>query len=246
MNINNCIWELDNLGEKVLEVNIEVSDSIILNDFKKLISDYQYIVVKVPMKMFEINTTLTSLGFTIIETQFNISKNYKSFNFDDRLVKQLYPHVRMEEIVLPKDLEMILSRISDNMFSTDRIYLDNHFSSSSSSRRYKNWIKSEFEKQSSVVSKIMYDDRCVGFGMDRLREDNNYDGLLGGIFEEYQSEGLALCTGGIRFIDCHKRQSPFKKMRTTISSNNMPVIEVYNYLGFKIDRLKYVFVKHNS
>lgn len=244
MKVVNCTWELENLGKRVLEIDVDRTDEISRDIFERLCSDYQYIVVKVPVKMIEVNSLLTSMGFVMVETQFSISKSYKSFNFDDRLIKVLYPHVRKEEISSFHELESLLYRISDDMFSTDRVYLDYNFPPGSSSHRYKNWIKTEYKNKTSVISNIMYDDSCVGFCMDRFKDDT-YLGLLGGIFKEYQSEGLALCTGGIHFMDSHKRDKPFKKIKTAISSNNMPVLEVYNYLGFKIDNLSYVFIKHN-
>ena len=240
-----CIWELKNIGEKTIEINIDKNDEIDIKEFESLFSDYQYVVVKVPMNMIEVNSLLSSMGFLMIETQISLSKKFKDFDFSDKLIKYLYPHVYMEEICSASVIDNLLDRISDSMFSTDRIYIDKHFPLGTSSHRYKRWIKSEFEAKTSVVSKIMYDEKWVGFGMERLN-DGCYSGLLGGVFEEYQSGGMALCTGGIRFIDMHKRGLTFKKLKTSISSNNVPVVEVYNYLGFKIDNLSYVFVKHNK
>mgnify|MGYP003308450908 CR=1 FL=1 len=244
MEFIDCIWEVENLGEKVLEINFEKNDVVDSVELHQLYSDFQYVVAKVPMKMLEINHTLSSLGFVLAETQISLSKSYKSFDFDDRLIKMLYPHVRLEEIQTSQELEAIISRISSDMFSTDRIFLDGHFSKDASSQRYKNWMKSEFFKNSSTIYRMMYDEECVGFGMDRF-QNGIYTGLLGGIFKDSQSAGLALCTGGGRFIDCHKRNAPFKKMKTSISSNNMPVVQVYNHMGYKVDNLTYVFIKHN-
>lgn len=244
MKVINCIWELNNLGEKTAEINIEKDDVFSEQAFLDIIYDYDYIVVKVPVDLVSFNFGLSKLGFTMIETQINISKLYKNFNFEDRLIKVLYPHVRLEEIKSQTELNTLFSMISDDMFSTDRISLDLYFQSGLSSHRYKNWIKTEYENQTSIVSKIMYDDKCVGFSMDKVVSEGVYSGLLGGIFKKYQSEGFALCNGGIRFIDSHKKNKPFKKMKTAISSNNLPVVEVFNYLGYKIDNLSYVFVKH--
>jgi len=246
MKIVDCIWELQNLGEKVVEISIERADYFDAERIKKIIADFDYCVIKVPMNKPEFNFGLSGLGFSMIETQINISKRFKDFSFDDRLVRQIYPKAHLEYINNNKELDEILDKMTPNMFSTDRIYLDSHFSKGQSCERYKNWLRSEFERGASQISKIIYEGRNVGFGMVRELENGTSYGLLGGIFEDYQMEGLGLMTCSIGFINAHKINRPFKVMRTSISSNNTPVLQFYNYLDFKVDSMTYVFVKHNG
>ena len=244
MNIRDCYWELKNLGVTVAEIEIENTDVFDLDSIVNVEDQYQYIVVKVPMGKPEFNFNLMRLGYTMIETQLNISKKYKDFNFEDRLVRSVYPHATSQQISTQDELEEILSNITPDMYSTDRIYLDKRFSHECSSNRYKNWIRTEFENKTAIIKKSFYDDVNVGYSMARVCDNGTRIGLLGGIYEKYQTMGLGILTTGLSFISAHKEKEPFKMMKTAVSSNNPPVWQLYNYLGFKIDKMAYVFVKH--
>lgn len=246
MKVTDCHWELNNLGKTTVEVSIESGDSFDKKTFCKVNNTYQYVVVKVPMNKPEFNFGLTSLGFTMIETQINISKRYKDFNFDDRLVRKVLPHVSTKRIETKEELEEIISQITPDMFSTDRIYLDPHFPHNASSIRYINWMRSDYEKGKAIISKSYYDDINVGFGFTHIGDDGEKHGVLGGIFKKYQDMGLGLMTAGLAFMIAHNNNTPFKVMKTAVSSNNPGVWQFYNYLGFKIDSMTYVFVKHND
>ena len=245
MYVIDCYWELDNFGEKVAEVVVENHDVFDRTEFQSINGNYQYVVVKVPMNMLSFNFGLTEMGYTMIETQINISKRYKDFNFEDRLVKNVYPHVSSIRISTREELEDIISKITPDMFSTDRIYLDPYFSHEVSSRRYINWMRKDFDNSKAIISRTFYDDVNVGFGFTHIDDNGTKHGLLGGIFEEYQDMGLGIMTAGLAFIAAKKNNSVFKVLRTAVSSNNPHVWQFYNYLGFKIDKMCYVFVKHN-
>ena len=246
MKVVDCYWELKNLGKSVAEITVESTDVFDDAFFNKINCSYQYVVVKVPMTMPLFNFGLTSMGYTLIETQINVSKRYKDFNFDDRLVRNVYPHASVKHIYSKEELEEIISQITPDMFSTDRIYLDPNFPHEASSQRYINWIRTDFEKGNAIITKTYYDDINVGFGFESVDEQGVRHGVLGGIYEKYQDMGLGIMTVSLVFIIAHKKKSPFKIMRSTVSSNNPYVLQFYNYLGFKIDKMNYVFVKHND
>ncbi len=243
MEVVDCTWELTNLDKRVCEITVCIGDIFNKDSLLSNIVGYDYVVVKVPMNHIGFNFGLSSMGFAVVEAQINISKKYKDFDFNDRLVRRLSPFVNEEDISSDNDLDEILSKITPDMFSTDRIYLDPHFELGLSSRRYKNWIKTEYEKKTSTIKKILYEDKLVGFVMERLN-DGVLNGMLGGIFEEEQTEGLGLLTACASFVTAQNNNLPFKLGRTTISSNNLPMLQIYNYLKFKIDSMSYVFVKH--
>lgn len=246
MKITDCFWELKNLGKTVAEISIEKGDVFDAAIFLDIDTRYQYVVVKVPVNMITFNFGLAPMGYSLIETQINVSKRYKDFNFDDRLVRNVYPHVNTERISSEAELEEIVNQITPDMFSTDRIYLDPHFSRDASSKRYINWIRSDYEQGKAIVVKTYYDEINVGFGFDHIDDDGVKHGVLGGIFEKYQDMGLGIMTAGLPFMMARKRNNPLKVFRTSISSNNPNVWQFYNYLGYKIDKMNYVFVKHND
>ena len=244
MKIVDCFWELKNLGCRVVEINIEKDDISSKNVILESINDYDYAVIKVPMNKIDFNIGLSELGFMTVETQMNISKSYKSFDFDDRLVRQVYPHLFERVIETKEELMNIVSRITSDMFTTDRIYLDPYFPKDSSRNRYVNWMLSEFEKGTSIITEFSYDGQNVGFTMYRETESGIRYGILGGVYEEFQSMGLGVATASIGLITAHKKNKPFKKIYTAISSNNIPMMQIYNYLNYKIESMTYVYVKH--
>ena len=244
MKVVNCVWELQNLGERVVEITVESDDVFNRDEILRSSVGYEYVVIKVPMNKVDFNFGLSSLGYSMIETQINISKKYKDFPFDDRLVKQVYPLAEMQIIHSGVELEDSLVRMTPDMFSTDRIYLDPYFARDSSCRRYGNWIRTEFEKKTAVAIKMIYDGVEVGVGTYRVLDNGIYVGLVGGIYEEYQDNGLGLMTACLNFIAAKKYGTPFRAFKTSISSNNLPMLQLYNYLNYKVDNMSYVFVKH--
>ena len=245
MKLTDCVWELENLGRRVCEIIVEADDIFDENEIIEKTKAFDYVVIKVGMACPAFNFGLTQLGFTMVETQLNISKKFKDFNFEDRLVKRLLPHVDIKIVTSYKDLDGIINRITPDMFSTDRIYLDPRFEKSSSMIRYSNWIRTEFQRNTSIIKEILYDGVAIGFDMQR--ENNGIvSGLLGGIYEGEQAAGYGLLTASSRFLSAKTKESPFVKMRTSISSNNIPMLQIYNYLHFIIDNMTYVFVKHNN
>lgn len=244
MKVVDCFWELQNLGCRTVEITIENGDIFSPETICVSTRDYDYAVIKVPMNMIDFNRGVSDLGFFLMEMQMNISKTYKSFNFDDRLIRQVYPHLSERIIGSKEELENIVSRITPDMFSTDRIYLDSNFPKQSSRNRYVNWMKTEFEKGTSIITEFSYDDQNVGFTMYRETEPGIRYGFLGGVYEEFQSMGLGVATAAIGLITAHKTHKPFKKVHTAISSNNIPMMQIYNYLQYKIDSMTYVYVKH--
>ena len=244
MIVVDCPWEIRNLGKKVVEITIEPDDLFDENNIKNVIDSYNYIVLKVPMNMANFNYGLCSMGFTIIETQITVSKNMKDFPFENRLIKHLYPHVSVTECKTDHDINDILSKITPNMFSTDRIYLDPFFTHEQSCMRYKNWIVDEYEKGKAEIIKIFYGSDNVGVSMGKNMDDGTHLGLLGGLYEGFQSKGLGLLSASIIHIYYKKAGKTLKQMKTSISSNNTPVFQCYNYLNYNFDEMKYVFVKH--
>lgn len=243
MKFVDCVWEMDNLGKRVCEISVEKDDVFNPSIIKGLTEGFQYIVVKVPLNHTDFNFGLSKMGYTMIETQLNISKKFKDFDFEDRLVKRLYPKVSDSIITTEEELEIVLSRFTPNMFSTDRIYLDPFFDRNSSSHRYANWTRSEYKSKKSIIKKVIYEGEIIGFGMHR-EKDGIVHGLLGGIYENEQAEGLGLLTACFGFLTAKKENRPFVKAVTAISANNVPMVQIYNYLNFKIDNMTYVFIKH--
>lgn len=245
MRIINCFWEQENLGKKVVEIVVEKDDTYSAKEISEAIKDYEYACIKVPVNKLDYNFGLAQQNFTLVECQYRISKLFKNFDFSDKKIKWIIPHLSIKKVEDESIFLEILSKMTPDMFSTDRIVLDPHFKPTDGLKRYQNWMRTEFYNHKARFFASYFDNELVGFGMSRKQGDI-IDGLLGGIFKEYHSLGIGVLTCSTAFLYARQENQPFLKLMTSISSNNTPVVQLYNYLGFKIVNTSYVFVKHTN
>ena len=240
MKIIDCYWERDNINRNVVEIMLEKSDSISSLDFDDLEKRYDYLVLKVETNDADKYYELQSLGYTFIESQISISKKIDQFDLNDKLIKRILKYSSVQMINNEYELDKLLSIITEDMFSTDRIYIDKNFGPQWSLNRYKNWIKTEFQRKTNLCWMI-FNNEIVGFRLYKV-VGGIYHGLLGGIFREYQGLGIGLLTAFGGYL-CSLDNPEIKKIETKISSNNTDVLKLYNYLNFRIDNIHNVFVK---
>ena len=243
MIVTDCFWELNNLGERTVEIAIEHQDDFCAQRIEDAVKDYQYVVVKVPVGKPDFNFGLASLGYSFVETQFHVSKKISQLDMNDRLVKIFAKGLTFRDVDLNTGLDEVLDKISDNMFTTDRVVLDPHFSPQTGRKRYVNWMRSTLCDKTLFFEMIL-NGEAVGFGFAKFSDDNKVlDGILGGIYEPFQSCGYGLLTplGGL--LLCKQRNLPVENLVTSVSSNNV-VFQLYNYLSYRIDSMTYVYVKH--
>lgn len=240
MKVVNCTWELTNIGKKTCEVSIvpdEILNKSIIEDLSK---EYEYVVVKANSTNAQNFFILSELGFSFIETQLAIQKNIsQEAIITDSVLNHFLKNSSLMKIETDEDLHSVLNNMTPNMFTTDRIYLDTHFGAEYSLNRYKNWIKTEFGKNTPLY-KLIYKGSNVGFIMFKS-EENAVDALLGGIYEKYQNRGLGILLPLVPYMI----QDHPDWYCTHISSNNMPVWKMYERLHYSITNFEYVFVKHN-
>lgn len=243
MKITNCYWEKRNLNCDVVEITIDSHDIFNKSDFAFL-EDYKYIVIKVPTNMIDYNFGLSQLGYTMIELQMEMNLKIKEFNIDNKLIKAIGSRLDFQDINTEKDLDDILTSISNDMFTTDRIVVDSHFGEEMGRVRYLNWIKDEFQNKTSKIIKLIYNGEHVGFSM--FRDGDTLRGLLGGVYSKFQKLGIGSITPIHLPIYVHRNRMNVKRIVGDISSNNRPVWELYDYFGYKACNPRYVFVKHNK
>ena len=245
MDVIDCYWEIENLNKRTVEIEISPSDTITQDGIENIIRNYEYIVVKVPVNRVDINFILSKQGFSMIESQLTISKNYKDFDFGDKYISYIYNDVDFEDICESNAFDKMLNSITPNMFSTDRIFLDPEYGPDISCNRYKNWLKTSFQKNECKFYEYSYKGNRVGFTM--YKEDNGiWKGILGGIYEEFQNEGLGILTASSFFLYAKMKDIKMKKLIGAISSNNVPMVSIYNHLDFRLLSNNYVFIKHQN
>ena len=242
MKVVYCFWEKRNLGCNVAEVSVESTDHFDIKDLEDF-SCYDYVVVKVPANKMDFNFGLSQLGYSMIELQMEMQVKIKDFNYDHKNLRLISEDVDFQQIKTEDELNDILSKLTTDMFTTDRIHIDPYFGPELSRIRYVNWLKDEFERNSSVILKLFYKGMNVGFSM--FRGESNIRGLLGGIYAEYQSLGLGALTTCSLPLYIKKKNLNVKRILGDISSNNIPVWVLYEFFGYRAFNPRYVFVKHN-
>ncbi len=242
MQIINCSWEFNNLGCRVAEVSLERNEVIDKEAFRILESDYDYIVTKIPASMVNAYYNISQLGYYFVETQISLAKKYKDFTIEKNFVKNMLNRIDVKKVENKDDIERVLGLMTPNMFNTDRIYLDPYFGPEYSLKRYRNWTRSEFELGTPIY-KVFYDGQEVAFIFYKMDERDFLHGLLGGLFESYQNMGI----GAVLLLVTYwlkEHGNKFITYKTKVSSNNLSVIQMYNFMHFEQTDFEYVFVKH--
>lgn len=237
MKIVDCIWEQANLGCRVTEIAVDPTETIQDETLDELEEKYDYLVLKCPVSCFQNYEIAQKKQYTFIEAQISVQKNWKDWIFnpqDARMAKNF----SAVEITSTTELEEILSKIDESMYTTDRICLDPAFGPAFSANRYRNWTRSAFE-QGAILQKYFFRDKEIGYGVAKL-EGQILHGLIGGI---YSRSGIGLgfiVPIGVRFIE----NRSIEWFKTKISANNTPVLRLYNHFNFEITDVEYVFIKH--
>jgi hypothetical protein len=233
-------WEKVNLGKNSAELTIESADDVF--EIEQILenSRFEYLVAKASVKNFKSLQFLQNNGFQFIETQISLSLNLKNKIFDK--FRSLTENFGFKKIDSINEFNTILENITDDTFSTDRIARDPAFGLKAANQRYKNWMSNEFGKTNIEIFNLTENTANVGFLMTRSSEKEDVDLLIGGIYSKYQGAGY-----GYNFIYQpikHYSSLGKKKIRTKVSSNNLNIIKLYLSLGYAIENMDYVLIKH--
>ena len=241
MKVIDCTWELKNLNKKTVEISVGKEDIFSRDIIEQSISNYEYAVVKVPMNMPTFNIGLSDMGFVCLETQMNVGISLHDFDFSK--VAHLYSDTSYKPIYNDGDFMQAVSNLRPGMFSTDRISLDPKFGEDIACQRYINWLTSEYESKRSQLVKVIYKNDHIGFMLIKTDGDT-IDLILNGLYKQYQGKGLGILTPASPMMYIKKNSLNIAHEVTSISSNNIPVVKLYNRLNFQLLQQTYVFVKH--
>lgn len=240
MQIINATWEKRNLNENVVEVLLEKNDN--LNDIvDKLISlDAEYQVVKIPIKKYDYMNILQNLGFMYIETLFNIYSNVDSYISVNKEVENNTIIRKANKIEIKKILDEIKE---GKVFNTDRISIDPYYSIKISGMRYYNWAK-DIIMDGAEVYILSYNGNDVSFTINKCIREKTFDPILAGMLSKEINFGLGFLMDFLIFSSIKIQGG--KKIITTCSSNNLPVLKLNLECGYKIKNIQYVYVKHKN
>lgn len=243
MKVTDCVWEIDNLGVKTCEVvceNDEIIEERELNDLEKT---FKYIVVKVSKGLFRNFEILSKNGYIFNEAQLSVSKQFKNFVSNDKLVNYCLNKTYLSKCNDKTELDFVLDKMN-GVFDTDRIAINPNFGIDLGNKRYRNWIDGEFGNSNFYLYRIMSNDSCVGFCSFKKHE-SYIDYQLGGLFDGYRNSGLGLIIPLCPYKHMLLSEGMEKLCcKTKISSNNPNVVNCYLYCGYRIDEVCYVFTKN--
>lgn len=237
-----AVWEKRNLGVTCMEFHVEASDEEAdISGFLDSIEERQYMVAKIPSYKHEAIRLVQQRGYFFSETALHLTNDLKKFQIPEKLLRicSKCSFKLMNEY----DINRLYSEIDNNIFITDRVYLDPFFTAEQAANRYKGWV-SDLIIAGNFPYKVEYNGEHIGFFLNKEKSPGVYDGILAAVYKEFEGSGMGLCVqyAGLDFA----RQSGARKYLGHISANNPAVMRVLTTLGFEISDIEYVFVKHND
>jgi hypothetical protein len=241
MKIIDAVWEERNLGVTCEEVDIETTDTIedVKNQLSKLTA--QYIVINVPAGRSDVMFCLSEQGYAFIEGKIHITKVVKDLELSgiQRRLADSVGYALMAE----GDMQVLQDEIRNDMYDTDRIYLDPYFRKEQAADRYVGWIADEVA-QGTDVYKLTYKDQPIGFFTMKDLGAGRYYPFLAGMYDSHRKSGLGFNIAYKPMCEIAKRGG--KSISTYISTNNNQAVRIHVSLGFSFDQTLYVYVKHTD
>ena len=240
MKIINATWERRNFGMDAFEISVEKKDLKDHDEIFRRINEQNfknaYVLIKIPVGDIKLVHALEDAGFRFLETQFTLTSHFTPRAEDLEMAEMIDSVATVTETILKDkdEWEKIIQKITVGMFDTDRVSLDPALGLDVSCKRYQNWCRDLFNNPNSVMHVTKLNDDIIGFGIDILNETTgNYEGVLGGMFENAKN-GVY----GANWIT-----QPFVKMKTSVSSNNLPVLRIHQFCGRIVSKERYVLRK---
>lgn len=130
----------------------------------------------------------------------------------------------------PEDIP-IIEEIAGHAFLTGRFLLDRRLDPELSAKRYRVWVRNSFANPRHTVLKATIGTSIVGFFIVEERTDGCAYWHLTAIAPDWQGRGVgrALWTA----MAVRHREAGCRRVETTISAHNTPVINLYARLGFR-------------
>ena len=239
MKIIDAYWEKRNLGVNCVEVTMEEADNAeeFLKEVFKIKSDY--IVVKIPSEKAYISFELCKENFVFIEAMNHLVHNLNDYELSGRK-KEIYDNTQFIKMN-DNEIKVMLNRISEGLYNTDRVSLDPAFSIELASKRYVGWIKDELDRGAEAY-KFVNNDCNVGFIIFKTKDSIEYEDILTGIYPEYQGMGYSV-NMTYKLVDEVKKRGG-KRITTNTSCSNIPSLRSSLNNGYNYDSCNYIFVKH--
>ena len=242
MKIVHAIWEKRNLDVDSYKMTVTDEDTweTVVDEEKEVYGDY--LVIKVPEHRRDISIRLNELGYSFVEAQYYCHyNNSKGFSLTP-IQKRLFDNVTYV-VMNNSEIQYMYSRIAEGLFINETIAVDPHFSIELANKRFIGMIGDEIER-GSVAYKLEYRGKIIGFFILSKRNDGDIFAVLGGIYPEYQRVGFGTLMNYFEINEAIRLGA--KKTYSAFSSNNHGANAVHMEMGYTLDRLEYIFIKHGK
>jgi len=242
MKIIHALWEKRNIGSDTYEISIQENDKFedCIQKIEECSGDY--IVVKIPAGMADFMLSISKCNYRFVETIVSCHYNtYMPFNISEKS-KILLEKCSYEKMT-QGDLDFLYENLNNGLYTTDRISLDSYYSVKISNNRYHGWINDEID-QGSQIYKIIYENNVIGFwGLKKISDIEQY-GFLNGVYKNYQGMGFGTVMHCLQ-IQAAKDLGAEKTL-SVFSSNNYGAFSIHMSLGYKLDDVNYIYIKHRE
>jgi len=240
LKIIDAVWEKRNLGVETVEFVIENSDTeVVITEIFE--AEKQYNVVKLPTNKPKLMTLLQENGYHFVECMLHVTHDLSENKV--AAAKRLRMFESTCQPMNDSDLKELFVELEKGMFITDRIYNDAHFSKEAAEVRYKNWLIDEYEK-GSIIYKSIFRGKTIGFFVLKRMKNDVFYPFLAALYNDYIDRGFGISMSVNILSECINQGA--KQVSTYISSNNLAIIRVDVLLGYSINGIFYVFVKHKQ
>jgi len=223
----NAYWEEKNLGKKVVEVIFDEDDNI--ENYKKLnLTQYDYVLAKIPLNNNLLVHQLESEGFKYLENLITLQKKVSTIKYVPAMYLNIAEEYDHQLISDQKDLLTLTGEIKKGLFTNDRVSQDPFFNECLSSNRYANWINSLFNSENFELYFIIKrkDQSKVGFFILNNSDHKKYKQLLAGLFNDYKKTGIGFLTVLFPLMIC--KEQNINRLETYVSSNNLDILNMHS------------------
>lgn len=244
MKIVEAVWDTRTLGVRCLELNFEAGECLsCISEIDKATDGFKYIVAKVPSGRVDLLLALQAKGYSFIECSIEMAVDLSTIEVP-RFVARFEPFIHSIEATT-ESAERIYAKLREGVFDSDRIYLDPFFSKDLAAQRYINWIDDEIERGGKLYH-VYYKDEEVGFFANKeISSGKEIYPFLTGLYSEFKDSGLGSNVISLEPMREAERQG-YKRVRSWLSSNNLPCLKINQSLGHKVVDMQYVLTLHQT
>ena len=241
MKLIDAYWELKNSGVKTCEVVFNTTDEYSSSLKDEIEKQFDFSVVKIPVGSLDLIHILEEDGYRYLENQMMIE-------FEVSQAADIYSewYSRLDgfnctRISDSDSFNLLMNEVRSDLFQADRFSLDPYWPAEVASCRYANWIDSMYTEGTTDFYLLQKGHEPAGFFS--LKKESVLSGScpIAGIFNKHRKHGffLALVYQWLKI----SAELGYKKLSTSISTNNIPIHSFLSRIFFFKIEATYVVLR---